>query len=313
MPVESCRSGGKPGFRAGPTQKCFSYTAGNASARTRARKRARAQFVAIGLSQQRRGAPSELGKAIGLRALGQLSEVFDARFWDELRAVMMRRLLPMFREAFLVGAVLGSGQRPVRAQRPPLPAGVAFRAILDAHVRTHVIAVKQDIGAPAGKPELPFDFEAVVAASDDVIEAYADSWWRNFRRSTQDGLRAAIRRADANGLGIQSVIADIEPLFGTVRATRIAVSETTTLIGQGAQETYRRAGFGEWEWRTVRDARVDPICDALDKKRFPMSTAFQRAHPHCRCFPVPAGKPSVGLAPPITRPVGLSFPSIFAA
>ncbi|KKK93719.1 hypothetical protein LCGC14_2690090, partial [marine sediment metagenome] len=194
------------------------------------------------------------------------------------------------------------------AQRVAVPAVAAFRAILDAHV----IAVKQ-VGVPGGRPELPFDFEAMVAASDQVIQAYADEWWATFQRSTQDGLRAAILRADANGLGIQSVISDIEPLFGTARATRIAVSETTTLIGQGAQETYRRAGFGEWEWRTVRDARVDPTCDALDKKTFPMTTAFQRAHPNCRCFPVPAGKPSVGIAPPTTRPLGLNFPSIFAA
>ena len=305
MPVESCRKNGKPGFRAGPTQTCFTYTAGNASARTRARGRAQRQFVAIGLSQQRRGESSELTKA-----LGQLPEVFDATFWAELRAVMMARLLPMFREAFLVGSVLGSGQRPVAAQGPAEPAVAAFRAILDAHVRTHV---KQDIGVPEGTPELPFDFEAVAAASDQVIQGYADDWWSTVQRSTQDGLRAAIQRADANGLGIQSVIDDIAPLFGPARAELIAVSETTNLIGQGAQETYRRAGFDEWEWRTVRDARVDPTCDALDKKRFPMATAFQRAHPRCRCFPVPAGKPSVTLSPPTARPVGLNFPSIFAA
>lgn len=303
MPVEPCRSKGKPGFRAGPSQKCFTYTAGNASARTRARKRAQRQFVAIGLSQQRRGGPSELTKA-----LGQLPAAFDVRFWNELRAVMMGHLLPMFREAFLVGAVLGAGQRPA-VTRPATTALLAFRSILDAHA---IIAAKQ-IDAPEGRTELPFDFEAIAAASDEVIQSYADEWWSTFRQSTQDGLRAAIRRADANGLGIQSVIDDIEPLFGRVRATRIAVSETTTLVGQGAQETYRRAGFGEWEWRTVRDARVDPTCDALDKKRFPITTAFQRAHPNCRCFPVPAGPPSIGIAPPTTRPIGLNFPSIFAA
>ena len=296
MPVESCRSKGKPGFRAGPSQKCFTYRAGSAPALGRARRRARAQFIAIGR------------KDIGFRALGQLPEVFDFRFWEEMRAVMMARVLPLFREAYLVGAVLGSGQRAA-PQRSREPAVVAFRSILDAHI----VAVKQVAEEGVGLGELPFDFEAIAAASDGVIQNYADDWWRQFSRSTQDGLRNAIARADANGLGVQSVIKDIEPLFGKARATRIAVSETTNLVGQGAQETYRQAGFAEWEWRTVRDSRVDPTCDALDKKRFPMSRSFQRAHPNCRCFPVPAGKPSVSISSPTARPGGLNFPDLFAA
>lgn len=289
MPVESCRSGGKPGFRAGPSQKCFTYTAGSAPALARARRRARAQFIAIGL------------KATGSRSLGQLPEVFDFRFWQELRAVMMARMLPVFREAFLVGAVLGSGQRAA-PQRSRDPALIAFRSILDAHI----VGVKQVVTG-VGLGELPFDFEAIAAASDGVIQGYADEWWSRFSRSTQDGLRNAIARADANGLGIDAVIKDIEPLFGEARAARIAVSETTNLVGQGAQETYRQAGFGEWEWRTVRDSRVDPTCDTLDKKKFPMSRSFQRAHPNCRCFPVPAGKPSVSIAPQTPRPTSLNF------
>lgn len=293
MPVESCRSKGKPGFRAGPSQKCFTYTAGSAPARGRARGRARAQFIAIGR------------KDIGFRALGQLPEVFDFRFWQELRAVMMARVLPLFREAYLVGAVLGSGQRAA-PQRRPEPALVAFRSLLDAHI----VAVKQVVEG-VGLGEMPFDFEAIVSASDGVIQSYADEWWSQFSRSTQDGLRNAIARADANGLGIQSVIKDIEPLFGEARAARIAVSETTTLVGQGAQESYRQAGFSKWEWRTVRDSRVDPTCDALDKKTFPMTRSFQRAHPNCRCFPVPSGKPSVNLAPQTPRPTGLNFPDVF--
>lgn len=285
MPVEPCREGGKPGYRAGPSLKCYTYTAGSTASRGRARARAEAQHTAIYAEKQ-------------VEELDRLEGVFDDAFWEELRATMMRRLLPRFREAFVAGAMLGSNQRPTRRR-----AKSAFGRALQVW-----IALKQDVGEV-----LPFDFEAANAAADDVIGSYSDQWWGQFRQSTQEGLRRSISRARANGLGVDAVVSDIAPLFGEQRAHRIAVSEMTNLMGQGAQATYRQAGFGEWEWRTVRDARVDPICENLDRQRFSMAIPFQRAHPNCRCFPVPAGDPSVNPLPAPPAPVGLNFPGNFAA
>jgi SPP1 gp7 family putative phage head morphogenesis protein len=214
----------------------------------------------------------------------------DEALWSEIRQVLVRRVRPLFREAFLIGAVLGAQQRPSRSRNK----GLADLA--DLIWIQHVKQVD-----PPVNPQLPFDLDAVVAASGEVIDDYTDDWWRTLDTSTRESLRRSIRRAEQQGLGLDAVLTDIEPLFGPARAQRIAVSETTNLMGQGAQETYRRAGFGEWEWRTVRDARVDPICESRDRQRFPMSQKFERAHPNCRCWPVPAGEATatgVPLEPP---------------
>lgn len=220
----------------------------------------------------------------------------DEALWADIRRVMIRRVRPLFREAFLIGAVLGAQQRPSRSRDK----GLADLAdlIWTAHVK--------QVDPPLN-PELPFDLDAVVAASDDIIDSYTDNWWNALDATTRERLRSSIRRAEQQGLGVGAVLDDIEPMFGPARAELIAVSETTNLMGQGAQETYRRAGFGEWEWRTVRDARVDPICESRDRQRFPMTQQFERAHPRCRCWPVPAGE-ATATAVPLEAPPELPVP-----
>ena len=50
MPIQSCQSGGKPGFKAGPTGKCYTYS--NEASRKEAIAKAQAQLKAIKTSQQ---------------------------------------------------------------------------------------------------------------------------------------------------------------------------------------------------------------------------------------------------------------------
>lgn len=47
MPIKRCQKDGKPGFKFGTSGKCFTYTAGNAASRERAKKKAQAQERAI--------------------------------------------------------------------------------------------------------------------------------------------------------------------------------------------------------------------------------------------------------------------------
>lgn len=156
-----------------------------------------------------------------------------------------------------------------------------------------------------GLPWLPFDFDAVLDAAQAIIALYTDSWWQQFTMTTQERLRAIIARAQAESLTMPEIIDLVEPLFGPQRARAIAVTETTRLLGLGAQETYKQAGFGEWAWRTVMDTRVDLVCEELGKQndgngaRFPMTVPFVPAHVNCRCWPVPWGRPSApsGLIP----------------
>ena len=95
---------------------------------------------------------------------------------------------------------------------------------------------------------------------------------------------------------MKALIKDIEPLFGKGRAGRIAVTEVTRLYAEGNLAAYASAGVEEVEWRTVNDAAVDPICEALDGQRWAVGTGESPpAHPNCRCWlaPVVSDKPIV--------------------
>jgi hypothetical protein len=54
MPVESCQKEGEPGFRWGPTGKCYTYVEGNAQSRNEAIAKAQEQGRAIEARREER-------------------------------------------------------------------------------------------------------------------------------------------------------------------------------------------------------------------------------------------------------------------
>lgn len=239
--------------------------------------------------------------------------LYDREFWEAFRQAVTRRARPMFREAYMIGAALAAREKPVGGKEALGALGLLMRVPDLALMR--MTGIKADIPGldpdgmplpePGGLTSLPFDYDAIAAGTDEIIGAYTDDWWLTIEASTRERMRAVLRRAASEGLTIPQITRELEPLFGEARAARVAVAETTNLLGMGAQETYRRAGFDGWIWRTARDSLVDPVCEELgrqsDPKRggrpFPMSRRFQRAHIGCRCWPVPAGKPTVATLP----------------
>lgn len=139
--------------------------------------------------------------------------------------------------------------------------------------------------------DVSFDFEAINTAAERFIAAYADTWWAELEATTREALRDAILTAEREGLGVDYVLKTIEPYFGPERAMRIAVTETTRLMGEGAQEQMRQAGVGLWDWDTVMDAEVCDLCQEMaDGGPYPMEQQFEPAHPNCRCGPAPRGE-----------------------
>ena len=55
MPIQSCSENGKPGYKAGPNAKCYTYTADNKASRDAAYSKAAKQSAAIKVSQARGG------------------------------------------------------------------------------------------------------------------------------------------------------------------------------------------------------------------------------------------------------------------
>ena len=238
----------------------------------------------------------------------------DAALWASFRAAVVRRARPVFRSAFQIGAALGAREYPVeQKERYAISAlGALTERLAPEGMLADLFGMKADIPGlgpgmvplpdESGLVALPFDYDEIASAADRVVAEYTDDWWRTVEAGTRERMRAILQRAASEGLTMPEIIREFEPLFGQARAARIAVAETTNLLGMGAQETYRRAGFDGWVWRTVRDTKVDPVCVQLGKdsdpkerppgRPFPMTRRFQRAHIGCRCWPVPAGQPT---------------------
>jgi SPP1 gp7 family putative phage head morphogenesis protein len=148
----------------------------------------------------------------------------------------------------------------------------------------------------ASKLGLAVDFDLVNTAVLERAGTFTNEWWAALERSTREGLRKAIQANIETGAPLRTLIKDIEPLFGKARAKVIASTEVTRLYAEGNREAYASAGVEEVEWRTVNDALVDPICEALDGQRSSVGGGqTPPAHPNCRCWlaPVVSDKPLV--------------------
>lgn len=188
----------------------------------------------------------------GLREVGarELTDILDDHeFWAEQKRIMIAAVEDQMRDVFDQGVAL--------AKTIDVPGYVARKDFLDP------IASEID------------DF------ASHVFRHYVDDWWLQLEYTTREQLRAAITRAAIEGTGVEGVIRDIDPLFGEVRARRIGVTETTRLFGRGAMATYMATGMEGWEWQTVSDSRVCPICTGRAGNQYPIEHPFDPAHVSC--------------------------------
>lgn len=202
-------------------------------------------------------------------------------FWEDLRASTLKLVRPIFLEALLAGAHAGMLLLPKKGKRDAQPNPPRRRPGAIAPVRL-----------------LPaiFDEAGLNALAEQFITTYSDDWWAALSTTRRDALRVAILRAQEEGLQPAAIMRELDGLFDPAAVQRIAVTEMTRLIGEGARLTYGAAGFPKWRWNTVNDALVDPFCRDLSGRVFTMAIPFQPAHPNCRCFPSPAGEIDIAAA-----------------
>lgn len=206
--------------------------------------------------------------------------VADLVPWGEWRELFRDVALPIFRDAFRQGAEAALEDADVEA---------ALQALTGQRQR-RVRAVKAR----------RIDFTLLDALYRGEVEAYFDDWWGALSARMRNELRQLILDALEFEQPPQWIASQLEEKFGTVRAQAIAVTETTRLMGRGAQSTYKAVGFNGWAWRTVEDSFVDQDCrdraKASDPRKggspYPIGIPFSPAHVNCRCWPVPTGQPT---------------------
>lgn len=137
---------------------------------------------------------------------------------------------------------------------------------------------------------------AAVTVDWDVINENAVNWSRDYTydlvRGINDTTRTGVQNAIADffeqGMTIGDLEAQLEPLFGPVRAEIIAVTEVTRAASEGeqtiAQEVQRTAGIDMIPiWQTNDDELVCELCGP--KHGEPITDGmFPPEHPRCRCW-----------------------------
>lgn len=142
-----------------------------------------------------------------------------------------------------------------------------------------------------------FDFGAANEYAAKWVEEYAFDLIKGIDETSLEVVRRAIGGfVDEVGYTIGDVIDLIEPYFGDVRASMIAVTETTRAFANGqriaADEVKKE--FPDVQitktWFTNNDDRVCDICGPLDGQEVPMDEPFSSgdmeppAHVNCRCW-----------------------------
>lgn len=122
----------------------------------------------------------------------------------------------------------------------------------------------------------------------DQLKGITESMAGSMSRVLADGL--------ANGLGARAVarlLADEVDGIGRRRALVIARTELIHAYAEGQLDSFEKLGVeevgAEIEWKTAGDAKVCPVCRALEGKRFKISEARGKIpqHPNCRCAWIP--------------------------
>lgn len=100
----------------------------------------------------------------------------------------------------------------------------------------------------------------------------------------------------ANGIGAREVARNLAKEvdgIGKRRALVIARTELVHAYAEGQLDTFENLGVeevgAEIEWKTAGDAKVCPICRALEGKRYTIKEARGKIpqHPNCRCAWIP--------------------------
>lgn len=196
----------------------------------------------------------------------------DTPFWDEYQSTLIRDASPLFIDVFRAGMKAALRFPEVQAVvQDAIPANLRTKSASEKAVTE---AVRNALGN-------------LVSTGQAAVESMMQQWAAGIAQTTRNTLIDALARAREQSLGSPYVYGRIKDAFDPARAHRIAVTETTRFFGAGSVSVYRAAELPGWEWQTVEDALVCPICSDLSGTQFRVAADFGPAHPACRCFPKP--------------------------
>jgi len=177
---------------------------------------------------------------------------------------------------------------------PPIPDEKGFFSELISAI---LVGVADGISLFSETISIGIDLDAPNERAAKWAEEYAFDLIKDIDETSLEVVRRAIGGfVGEGGYTIGDIIDLIQPYFGDVRASMIAVTETTRAFAQGqlmAAEELKKE-FPEFKiyktWFTNNDDRVCDICGPLEGVEIPMDESFYGgeeappAHVNCRCW-----------------------------
>ena len=125
----------------------------------------------------------------------------------------------------------------------------------------------------------------------DIARKYKYGLIKGITDTTMHQVQDAMQQWILSGERLDALSAMLEPLFGAMRAERIAATEVTRIYADGNTAAWEASGVvGARKWMTAQDDLVCPICGELDGEVRAMGEDFTQeipnppAHVNCRCW-----------------------------
>lgn len=134
------------------------------------------------------------------------------------------------------------------------------------------------------------DMDVVNEAAIAYARQYRYEWISKITETTRTQTQTLIADWIRSGQPLSALEAQLAPVFGSVRAQMIAVTEVTRVFQESNVMVFENTGFvSQVEYHTVRDERVCPLCSPLDGQQLPLRDKSKHPprHVRCRCFTTP--------------------------
>jgi SPP1 gp7 family putative phage head morphogenesis protein len=175
----------------------------------------------------------------------------SSSFWDGERDLLYQTLFPLVRDAALAGA------------------------------KTALDGLVQELG-------IGVDWGLVNEAAMNWARDYTFDMVSGVNDTSKRFLQQAISDWIASGQPLDVLMEAIQPMFGSVRAEMIAISEVTRAFAEGNLTTWEQSGVvDEADIMTAEDELVCPICgEAAGNGPYTLDVARDLIplHTRCRCW-----------------------------